>query len=120
LRYDIIEKQTYAMVKALTDFRTYVLHSRIIAYVPTSFVKDIMVHPNSDRRRGRWIAKIQEFDLEVKPTNLVKGHGLDKLLAESNFRVLGINHLQAIGDIPMIEEFVDQIPLTQIHEFFSS
>jgi hypothetical protein len=73
LRYDIMEKQAYAMVKALKAFRTYVLHSKIIAYVPTSSVKDILVQPDSDRKRGRWLAKIQEFDLEVKPTKLVKG-----------------------------------------------
>jgi hypothetical protein len=55
-------------------------------------------NPDSDGRRGRWLAKIQEFDLEVKPNKLVKGQGLAKLLAESNFRALGINHLQAYED----------------------
>jgi hypothetical protein len=43
LRYDILEKQSYTMVKALKAFRTYVLHSKIIAYVPTNVVKDILV-----------------------------------------------------------------------------
>ena len=28
--------------------------------------------------RGRWIAKIQEYDLEIKPTKLIKGQGLSK------------------------------------------
>jgi hypothetical protein len=77
-----------------------VLHSKIVACVPTSSIKDILVQPDSDRRRGRWLAKIQEFNLEVKPTKLVKGQGLAKLLAESNFRALGINHLQSYGDLP--------------------
>jgi hypothetical protein len=77
LRYDILEKQAYAMVKALKYFRTYVLHSKIIAYVPTNAIKDILVQPDSDGRRGRWLDKIQEFDLEVKPTKLVKGQGLE-------------------------------------------
>jgi hypothetical protein len=36
------------MVKALKAFITYVLHSKIIAYVPTSAVKDILVQPDSD------------------------------------------------------------------------
>jgi hypothetical protein len=43
LRYGIMEKQAYTMVKVLKAFRTYVLHSKVIAYVPTSSVKDIMV-----------------------------------------------------------------------------
>jgi hypothetical protein len=45
LKYDIMEKQAYTMVKALKAFRNYVLHSNIIAYVPTIFVKDILVQP---------------------------------------------------------------------------
>jgi hypothetical protein len=86
-----MEKQAYTMVKALKSFRTYVLHSKVIAYVPTSVVNDILVQEDSDGKRGRWLAKIQEFDLEVKMTKLVKGQGLAKLLVESNFRALGIN-----------------------------
>jgi hypothetical protein len=58
LKYNILEKQAYTMVKALKAFRTYVLHSKIIAYVPSSPVKDILVQPDSDGRRGRWLAKI--------------------------------------------------------------
>ena len=34
LRYSIMEKQAYALVKALKDFRIYLLHSHIITYVP--------------------------------------------------------------------------------------
>jgi hypothetical protein len=58
LKYDILEKQAYTMVKALKAFRTYVLHSKIITYVPTSVVKDILVQPDSDGKRGRWLSKI--------------------------------------------------------------
>ena len=58
LRYDILEKQAYAMVKALKDFRTYVLHSKIISYVPTNGIKYILVQLDIDRRRGKWLAKI--------------------------------------------------------------
>jgi len=93
LRYNIMEKQAYTMVKALKAFRTYVLHSKVIAYVPTSSVKDILVQSDSDgKRRGR-LAKIQEFNLEIRPMRLVKGQGLAKLLAESNFKSLRINGL---------------------------
>jgi hypothetical protein len=82
LKYDIIEKHAYTMVKALNVFKTYVLHSKIIAYVPTSSVKDILVQTECDGKRGRWLAKIQKFNLEVKSTKLIKGQGLAKLLAE--------------------------------------
>jgi ribonuclease HI len=91
LRYEIMEKQAYALVKALKAFRVYVLHSKIIAYVPSTSVKDILIQPDIDGRRGKWIAKILEFDLEIKPTKLIKGQGLAKLLAESNYKALEIN-----------------------------
>jgi hypothetical protein len=73
LIYNIMEKQAYPMVKALKAFRTYVFHSKVIMYVPTSSVKDILVQSDSDGKRGRWLAKIQELDLEIKLTKLAKG-----------------------------------------------
>jgi len=82
LKNDILEKQASVMVKALKAFRTYVLHSRIIAYIPTNTVKDILIQPDSDGRRGKWLEKIQEYDLEVKPTKLVKGQVLENFLFE--------------------------------------
>jgi hypothetical protein len=80
-------------VKSLKDFRVYVLHSKITAYVPSASVKDILIQPDIDGRRGKWISKIIEFDLEIKPTKLMKGQGLAKLLVESNCRALGINFI---------------------------
>jgi hypothetical protein len=119
-KYDIMEKQAYAMVKALKDFRTYVLHSKIIAYVPTSSVKEILVQPDSDGKRGWWLAKIQEFDLEIKPTKLVKGQGLAKLLAESNFRALGINSLQGCEEGKDMNELYEETSEIRIEEKFTS
>jgi hypothetical protein len=43
-------------------------------------VKDILIQSDIDGRRSKWIAKILEFDLEIKPTKIVKGEGLEKLL----------------------------------------
>jgi hypothetical protein len=96
-----------------------VFHSKVIAYVPTSSVKDILVQPDSDGKRGRWLAKIQEFDLEVKPTKLVKGQGLAKLLAESNFIALGLNNLQGCEGHGDVNEPDDQIVISKIEEKFA-
>jgi hypothetical protein len=41
-KYDILEKQAYAKVKVPKSFRTYVLHSIIITYVPTNY--DIYIY----------------------------------------------------------------------------
>jgi hypothetical protein len=54
-------------------------------------------------RRGKWIAAMLEYDLEIKPTKLIKGQGLAKLMAESNLHALDINLIAAIFE----EEVVD-------------
>jgi hypothetical protein len=115
-----MEKQAYTMLKELKAFRTYVLHSKIIAYVPTNAVKDILVQADSDGKRGIWLAKIQEFDLEVKPTKLVKGQGLARLLAESNFRALGMNNAQEEEGWIDMNEIDDQIIENKIEDKFIS
>ena len=83
LKYNIMEKQAYALIKALKDFRVYILHSHTVAYVPSIIVKDILSQ-DLDGKRGKWIAVILEYDLEIKPTKLIKGQGLDRLMAETN------------------------------------
>ena len=49
------------------------LQSQIIAYVSNDAVKDVLVQNDVEGKRGKWIAKIQEYDLDIKPTKLVKG-----------------------------------------------
>ena len=36
-------------------------------------VKDILVQGGSEGKRGKWISKIQEYDMDIKPTKLIKG-----------------------------------------------
>jgi hypothetical protein len=85
LNYNIMEKQAFALVKAIKDFRVYILHSHTIAYVLNAVVKDILTQDNPDGRGGKWIVFILEYDIEIKTTKLIKGQGLAKLMAESNF-----------------------------------
>ena len=91
LKYNILEKQAYALFKSLKAFRVYILQSHITAFVPAAAVKDILIQGDSEGKRGRWIAKIHEYDLDIRPTKLIKGRGLAKMLSESNYQALGIN-----------------------------
>jgi hypothetical protein len=79
LNYTSMEKQAYALVKSLKHFRTYVGYSRIIAFVPHSTVKDILPQQDCLGTRGKWVSKIQEYDLEIKPKKIIKGQGLGKV-----------------------------------------
>ena len=42
LKYNSLEKQAYALVKALEFFRIYLLHSKNLSYVPNAAVKEIL------------------------------------------------------------------------------
>jgi len=43
IRYDIMENKSYALVKVLKAFRVYIFHSKIVSYVPSTSVKDILI-----------------------------------------------------------------------------
>lgn len=81
LKYIQIEKQAYALLKALKAFRIYIIHSKTIAFVPNITMKDVLLQLDTEGKRGRWIAKILEFDIEIRPTKLIKGQGLAHLMA---------------------------------------
>ena len=91
LKYSPIEKHAYALVKALKAFHIYIVHSKVIAFVPNIVVKDVLLQPDTKGTRGRWIAKILEFDIEIRPTKLIKGQGLARLMAKSNYKTLELN-----------------------------
>ena len=87
LKYHILEKQAYALVKSLKHFRTFIGYSKVIGYVPSSAVEEVLSPAKGLCERGRWVDKIQECELEIKPTKLVKGQGLAQMLTESNEKI---------------------------------
>ena len=110
LKYDVMEKQAYALVKALKYFRIYILHSHIISYVPSNVVKSILTQPDPEGRRAKWNAVILEYDIEIKPTKLIKGQGLDKMMIDSHYDSLHLNFLasqsnQLDVDMQVIPDF---------------
>ena len=72
LKYTTLEKQEYALVKSLKHFRSYVGYSNIVGYVPHAAVKEILSQQDYPSIRGKWVSKIQEYDVEIKPTKLIK------------------------------------------------
>ena len=81
LKYNIMEKQAYSCVKVLKEFRVYILHSHSTVFVPSVAIKDILTQVELDGKRAKWIDTLLEYDIEIRPTKLVKGQGLDKLMA---------------------------------------
>jgi hypothetical protein len=75
-----MENKEYALAKALKEFIVYILHSHTTVNVPSSSVKYILTQPNLEGKRGKLIVVLLEYDLEIKPTKLIKGKGLAKLM----------------------------------------
>ena len=114
LKYNIIVKHALALVKAVKDFRVYILHSHTLAYVPNAMVKEVLMQNDPEGRRGRWITTLLEYDLEIKPTKMIKGQGLAKLMAESNLHALDINLVATLSDNQ------EEVDLIQVHDIFLS
>jgi len=56
-----------------------------------------------------------EYELEIKPKNLIKGQGLAKLMAKSNLHALDINLIAALS-----EEQEEDDPFLQVSDMFIS
>lgn len=79
-----MEKQGFAVVKVVKHIRYYILHSHAIVYVPHSAMKSILAQQVIGmNNREMWVSKIHEFNLDIEPTNLVRGQSLCKLIVES-------------------------------------
>ena len=92
-----MEKQAYALIKSLKYFRVYIMHSHIIYYVPNNVVKNILPQPDPEGKRLKWITVLLEYDLEVKPTKLVKCQGLAKLMTDANCESLQLNFMSNVS-----------------------
>lgn len=83
LKYSKMEKHAFSMVKPVKHFRFYILNSHVIALVPDVVVKSIWMQQEFGTKRGNWVAKIKEYDMEIKPNKLVRGKGLCQLIADN-------------------------------------
>jgi hypothetical protein len=93
-----MEKQTYTLVQSLKYLWPYVGYSKIIAYVPHAVVKDILTQQYCIGIHGKWVSRIQEYNLEIIPTKLVKGQGLARMPVEENKKALNINMVSVVLD----------------------
>ena len=81
LNYPAIDKQAYAVFKAVKQFRPYILKNRTKVIIPYPAVRSLFVQKELGERRGNWVTNFQEYDLEFNPTAIVKGQGLCKLMS---------------------------------------
>lgn len=73
LRYPILDKQAFALVRTTMKFRHYILRSEIIAIVSDSAVKNLLAQYELGDKRGNWVYALLEYDLTVQPMKIVRG-----------------------------------------------
>ena len=83
MHYLDVEKQGFVVFKSLKHFRPYLLKTRTKVIIPHPSVRALFVQKEMGERRGNWITTIQEFDLEIKPTKIVRGQGFCRLAVEA-------------------------------------
>jgi hypothetical protein len=48
-------------------------HDKIKAFVPYLAVKDVLSQQDIPRLRGKWVSQTHEYDLDIKPSKIIKG-----------------------------------------------
>ena len=83
LKYLAIDRKAFAVFKAVKHFLPYLLRSHTKIIIPHKMVQALLIQKELGDRRGNWLTTLQEYDLEIKRTRLVKGQGLCKHVAEA-------------------------------------
>ena len=83
LNYPTVDKQAYAVFKAVKQFRPYILKNMTKFIMPHPAIQNRFVQKELGERRENWVTVLQEYDLEFKPTTIFIGNGLCKLMVES-------------------------------------
>jgi len=81
LNYPEVEKQAFVVYKAIKHFRPFLLKAHTKVIVPFSAVRQLLVRRELGEKRANWVTTLEEYDLDIKPTKIVKGQGFCKLLA---------------------------------------
>ena len=83
LNYTTINKKYFVAFKDVKHFQPYLLRSHTKFIVPHLMVRYLLIQKDPIDRRGNKLTSLQECDLQIKPTKLVKGQGLCKLAVKA-------------------------------------
>eukprot|EP00253_Pinus_taeda_P012640 PITA_12640 len=81
LNYFEVEKQAFAVYKAVKHYKPFLLKAHTKVIVPFSSVRKLLIQRELGEKRANWVTTLQEYDLEIKPAKIVRGQGFCRLLA---------------------------------------
>ena len=105
LNYPAVDKQAYAVFKAVKQFGPYIVKNHTKVIVPHPAVRSLFVQKELGERRGNWVTSLQEYNLDFKPAAIVKGQGICKIMTE------GQNNEERSWDNEAELHMVDVCPL---------
>jgi hypothetical protein len=82
LNYPMVDEQDYTVHTTIKQFRPYILKNHTKVIIPHPKVGSLFVQRDLGEGRGNWMMTLQEYDLEFKLSNIVKGQGLCKLVTQ--------------------------------------
>eukprot|EP00253_Pinus_taeda_P022767 PITA_22767 len=105
LNYSEVEKQAFVVYKAVKHYRSFLLKSHTKVIVPFSSIRQLLIQRELGEKRANLVTTLQEYDLEIKPTNIVRGQGFCRLLAgASNIpKSSDTNQSETINQISIID-----------------
>eukprot|EP00253_Pinus_taeda_P025178 PITA_25178 len=81
LNYSEVEKQAFVVYKAVKHYRPFLLKAHTKVIVPFCSVRQLLIQRELGEKRANWVTALQEYDLEIKPSKIVRGQGFCRLLA---------------------------------------
>ena len=76
------KKQGFATYKLFIHFLFYFLKYSTKVIVSHSTIRKFFIQKELRENRDHWIISLQEFDFEMKPSQIIKGHSLCMLALE--------------------------------------
>lgn len=64
-KYNFVENQVLAVIRALKKFKHLLFHNRIHLLVPHASVKDFLLSKDISEKRAGWITRVMEYDVDI-------------------------------------------------------
>jgi len=86
LNYSDVEKQAFAVYKAVKHYKPFLLKAHTKVIISFSAVRQLLIQRELGEKRANWVTTLQEYDLEIKPTKIVRGQGFCRSIQHSRTR----------------------------------
>lgn len=94
LNYSNVEKQVFPIFKSIKHFRPFLLKTHTKVILSFLAVKNMLIQRDVGEKRANWLTTLQEYDIENRPTKIVKGKGFCRMLAGAS----DLSTLEDLGD----------------------